>query len=105
MVAHCLEDHLEDMSKQQLEDFLAEQQIPTVIGPDAPEGFYITDKHHLLYALFSASFDSFKHPMQHRTMYLSKDSLVLPWLPNVMQMCAHLFIGAEREGACGNGND
>jgi hypothetical protein len=82
-VAHCLEESIEQMNSGHLEDFLQDQQIPTVIGPNAPEGFYITDKHHLVYALFSASFDNFKHPMQHRTMYVQRDYLLTD------QICIH----------------
>ena len=47
-----------------------DQQIPTVVGPDSPERFYITDKHHLAYALFSASFGRFKTQIRHRVMYV-----------------------------------
>ncbi|KNC69773.1 hypothetical protein SARC_17709, partial [Sphaeroforma arctica JP610] len=68
-LTHCMVDEIEKMDGASLHQYLLANQVPVIIGPKQPgeEQFYITDKHHLAYALLEAYLD-FDSPHHHRIM-------------------------------------
>jgi len=66
VAVNCAVRAIESKSDQELRKYLQRQIVPTILGPN--NEFFITDRHHLSSALFTAALD-FKHPMKHRVLY------------------------------------
>eukprot|EP01134_Creolimax_fragrantissima_P003727 CFRG3727T1 len=73
VLTHCMVNEIEDMTEHELHKYLHSQQVPVIIGPGSPEGYYITDKHHLAYAMLEANL-KFDNSVQHRVLYACIDS-------------------------------
>eukprot|EP00124_Ichthyophonus_hoferi_P003068 Ihof_evm3s244 gene=Ihof_evmTU3s244 len=71
VLARCITRQLEKGSRKYIRKYVRALQVPTVVGPDGT--FYITDNHHLAYALFEAQFE-FSDQMKSRVMYSCIDS-------------------------------
>eukprot|EP00123_Amoebidium_parasiticum_P009558 comp19553_c1_seq2/m.22933 comp19553_c1_seq2/g.22933 ORF comp19553_c1_seq2/g.22933 comp19553_c1_seq2/m.22933 type:complete len:153 (-) comp19553_c1_seq2:35-493(-) len=65
VLARCITRQLEQDKKHEIRQYVRALQIPTVVGPGGT--FYITDNHHLAYALFEATL-KFSNPMLQRVM-------------------------------------
>eukprot|EP00124_Ichthyophonus_hoferi_P004551 Ihof_evm2s516 gene=Ihof_evmTU2s516 len=62
----CHRLQLENFSAEKLKKYLQKNPVPSIIGPGGK--VYITDKHHLSYAMFEATL-SFDNPIMHRPLY------------------------------------
>ena len=72
VASNCIRNMLEKSTSSEIIHFVRENQLPTIIGPEGQ--FYITDRHHLSFAMFQATFN-FKRQIIHRVLCVFYDSL------------------------------